>query len=68
MQELRLPVKPATIEGTMKRFLASLILITMPTIAFGKGSRAIATYTHGGMPNVQEQAAVAIDLTTGEEL
>src|SRR5512135_1119236 len=68
MQELRLPVKPATIEGTMKRFLASLILITTPTIAFGKGSRAIATYTHGGMPNVQAQAAVAIDLTTGEEL
>ncbi|HEX9104187.1 MAG TPA: serine hydrolase [Polyangia bacterium] len=52
----------------MKRFLASLILITAPAIASAKGSRAIATYTHGGMPNVQAQAAVAIDLTTGEEL
>jgi D-alanyl-D-alanine endopeptidase (penicillin-binding protein 7) len=68
MQELRLLVKRATIEGTMKRFLASLILITMPTAAFAKGSRPIATYTHGGMPNVQAQAAVAIDLTTGETL
>jgi D-alanyl-D-alanine endopeptidase (penicillin-binding protein 7) len=68
MQELPLGVKPATIEGTMKRSLASLILITLPAIAFAKGSRPIATYTHGGMPNVQAQAAVAIDLTTGEVL
>jgi D-alanyl-D-alanine endopeptidase (penicillin-binding protein 7) len=70
MQELRLTVKPATIEATMKRSLASLMLITfVPALAFGKGhARPIATYTHGGMPNVQAQAAVAIDLTTGEEL
>ncbi|MCA1663968.1 MAG: serine hydrolase, partial [Myxococcales bacterium] len=52
----------------MKRSLASLILIAVPAIAFGKGARPIATYTHGGMPNVQAQAAVAFDLTTGEEL
>jgi len=70
MQELRLPVKRATIKGTMKRAAASLIAITLvPALAFGKGhSRPIATYTHGGLPNVQAQAAVAIDLTTGEEL
>src|SRR5262245_16332590 len=70
MLELRLPVKPASIRRTMKRFLASLITVTLlPTLAFGKGrARAIATYTHNGMPNVQAQAAVAIDLTTGEEL
>src|SRR3954447_10424384 len=67
MQELRLRVKPATID-TMKRFFASLILITVPALASAKGSRPIATYTHGGMPNVQAQAAVAIDLTTGEVL
>jgi D-alanyl-D-alanine endopeptidase (penicillin-binding protein 7) len=68
MQELPLVVKPATIEGTMKRFLASLILLTTPALAFAKGSRPIAVYTHGGLPNIQAQAAVAIDLTTGEEL
>jgi len=70
MQELPLAVKPATIEGTMKRSLASLMLITcIPALALAKGrARPIATYTHNGMPNVQAQAAVAIDLTTGEEL
>ena len=52
----------------MKRFLASFLLLTAPTLAFAKGSRPIATYTHGGLPNIQAQAAVAIDLTTGEEL
>src|SRR4051794_19254011 len=54
----------------MKRFLASLLTLSLaPALAFGKGhARPIATYTHGGMPNVQAQAAVAFDLTTGEEL
>src|SRR5512138_3918184 len=69
MQELPLPVKPATIRRTMKLFLASLIVVTsLPTLAAAKGSRGIATYTKGGLPNIQAQAAVAIDLTTGEEL
>jgi len=69
MQELRLLVKPATIQGTMKRSLASLIAITLlPSLAAAKGARAVPTYTRGGMPNIQAQAAVAIDLTTGEEL
>lgn len=72
MQELRLPVKPATIEGTMKRLLASLIALTLaPGLAsarHGGRSRAIPVYTRAGLPNVQAQAAVAIDLATGEEL
>ena len=72
MQELRLPVKPATIEGTMKRLLACLIALTLaPGLAYarhGGRSRAVPVYTRGGLPNVQAQAAVAIDLTTGEEL
>jgi serine-type D-Ala-D-Ala endopeptidase (penicillin-binding protein 7) len=70
MQELRLTVKPPMIEGTMKRLLASLIAISLaPSLALGKGrARAIPVYTRDGQPNVQAQAAVAIDLTTGEEL
>jgi D-alanyl-D-alanine endopeptidase (penicillin-binding protein 7) len=55
----------------MKRLLAwsAAITLLVPALAAAKGrSRPIATYTHGGMPNVQAQAAVAIDLTTGEEL
>ncbi|HXU73811.1 MAG TPA: serine hydrolase [Polyangia bacterium] len=56
----------------MKRTLACLLAIPvlLPALAFGKGgrSRPIATYTRGGMPNIQAQAAVAIDLSTGEEL
>jgi D-alanyl-D-alanine endopeptidase (penicillin-binding protein 7) len=56
----------------MKRTLACLLAIPVlfPALALGKGgrSRPIATYTRGGMPNIQAQAAVAIDLSTGEEL
>src|SRR6476469_7843967 len=54
----------------MRRFLSSLLVVTMAgAMASAKGRpRPIATYTHGGLPNVQAQAAVAIDLKTGEEL
>jgi D-alanyl-D-alanine endopeptidase (penicillin-binding protein 7) len=53
----------------MQHLVVSLILITLTSPAFAKQrSRAVPTYTRGGMPNVQAQAAVAIDLTTGEEL
>jgi D-alanyl-D-alanine endopeptidase (penicillin-binding protein 7) len=53
----------------MRQQLLALILVTtFAAPAWAKGSRAIPTYTRGGMPNVQAQAAVAIDLTTGEEL
>ncbi len=55
----------------MKLVLASLIAITSlgPSLALAKGhSPAVPVYTRGGLPNVQAQAAVAIDLTTGEEL
>lgn len=53
----------------MKRLLASLIAVTLaPAPAFAKHSRAVPVYTHGGMPNIQAQSAVAFDLTTGEEL
>jgi D-alanyl-D-alanine endopeptidase (penicillin-binding protein 7) len=53
------------------RYLApTLIAVTLaaaPAVAKPRG-RSIATYTRAGMPNVQAQAAVAIDLSTGEEL
>jgi D-alanyl-D-alanine endopeptidase (penicillin-binding protein 7) len=56
----------------MKRLLASMIVLTLvPGLAAAKHggrSRAVPVYTHAGLPNVQAQAAVAIDLTTGEEL
>src|SRR3954468_15639426 len=54
----------------MRYVASSLLLITLAVApaAAKQRSRAIATYTRGGMPNVQAQAAVAIDLSTGEEL
>jgi D-alanyl-D-alanine endopeptidase (penicillin-binding protein 7) len=56
----------------MRLLAPAMMLITLAAgaaPAFAKpGGRAIATYTRGGMPNVQAQAAVAIDLSTGEEL
>lgn len=67
MQQLPLAVKPATIEGTMERLLASLIAITLASPAVAKSVR-VPPLTRAGMPNVQAQAAVAIDLATGEEL
>ena len=51
----------------MERLLASLIAITLPSMALAKTVR-VPPLTRAGMPNVQAQAAVAIDLTTGEEL
>jgi D-alanyl-D-alanine endopeptidase (penicillin-binding protein 7) len=53
----------------MQHLVASLMLITFSASASAKPrARAIPTYTRAGMPNIQAQAAVAIDLTTGEEL
>jgi D-alanyl-D-alanine endopeptidase (penicillin-binding protein 7) len=49
------------------RFFALILVTLCATPAWSKG-RGVATYTRGGMPNVQAQAAVAVDLTTGEEL
>lgn len=69
MRELRFMVKPVNIGFAMKLLFLTLIAVTsLPTLAAAKGARGISTYTRGGMPNIQAQAAVAIDLTTGEEL
>jgi serine-type D-Ala-D-Ala endopeptidase (penicillin-binding protein 7) len=51
----------------MKRFLASVIVIMLGGSALAKTVR-VPPLTRAGMPNVQAQAAVAIDLATGEEL
>ena len=51
------------------RWMALFAMFSLAsTTAWAKGGRGIPVYTHGGMPNVQAQAAVAFDLTTGEEL
>src|SRR5262245_21388556 len=53
----------------MRQLAPALIVLTLAGVAGAKPrSRPIATYTRGGLPNVQAQAAVAIDLSTGEEL
>ncbi len=57
------------ITSTMRALLLSLILITAADAKHTKGrSRPIATYTRGGMPNVQAQSAVVVDLAGNEEL
>jgi D-alanyl-D-alanine endopeptidase (penicillin-binding protein 7) len=66
---LRLAVKTAMIMSTMRVLLLSLIFITSAEAKHTKGrSRPIATYTRGGMPNVQAQSAVVVDLDGNEEL
>src|SRR4051812_518560 len=54
----------------MRLLLASMILLTATAHAkHTRGrSRAIATFTKGGLPNVQAQAAVVVDLEGNEEL
>jgi serine-type D-Ala-D-Ala endopeptidase (penicillin-binding protein 7) len=60
----------------MRWLVASLILLTTPAQAHthraGKHtrgrSRPIATFTKGGLPNVQAQSAVVVDLDGNEEL
>jgi D-alanyl-D-alanine endopeptidase (penicillin-binding protein 7) len=55
---------------TMRWLVASLILLTTQAEAkHARGrSRPIATFTKNGMPNVQAQAAVVVDLDGNEEL
>jgi D-alanyl-D-alanine endopeptidase (penicillin-binding protein 7) len=55
----------------MKRlFSASILVFLVSSNASAKGgrTRAVPVYTRAGLPNVQAQAAVVIDLTAGEEL
>ena len=55
----------------MNQRVACLLLgaLLLPSLATAKArARGVSVYTRGGMPNVQAQAAVAIDMTTGEEL
>jgi D-alanyl-D-alanine endopeptidase (penicillin-binding protein 7) len=54
---------------------AGLLCLGLGRPALAKGrhkpatrERAIPVYTHGGAPNIQAQAAVVVDLTTGEIL
>src|SRR3954468_9937616 len=57
------------IMSTMRALLLSLIFITAAEAKHTKGrSRSIATFTRGGMPNVQAQSAVVVDLSGNEEL
>jgi D-alanyl-D-alanine endopeptidase (penicillin-binding protein 7) len=47
------------------------VLLGAPAVAKGRRrapARGVAVYTKGGDPNIQAQAAVVIDLTTGEVL
>src|SRR5437867_7062730 len=54
---------------TMRFLVLSMILVTPAFAKHTKGrSRPIATYTRGGMPNVQAQSAVVVDLSGNEEL
>jgi D-alanyl-D-alanine endopeptidase (penicillin-binding protein 7) len=77
MQELRLPVKPATIVDTMSRSATCLVVIAFmwsslasarPHQRQARKGRAVPTYTRSGDPNIQAQAAVVMDLTEGQEL
>jgi serine-type D-Ala-D-Ala endopeptidase (penicillin-binding protein 7) len=57
----------------MRAVVPSLLLLTsLAAPALGKHTRArsrpIATYTHSGMPNVQAESAVVVDLDANEEL
>jgi D-alanyl-D-alanine endopeptidase (penicillin-binding protein 7) len=44
---------------------SAVFFLLLPTVAHAKG---IATYTRGGQPNIQAQAAAVIDLGSNEEL
>src|SRR5947209_2896445 len=73
MQELPLPVKPATIVSTMKGLATCLVALSlmMSSAAYARRHQArkgIPTYTRTGDPNIQAQAALVIDLTEGHEL
>jgi D-alanyl-D-alanine endopeptidase (penicillin-binding protein 7) len=53
----------------MRFLFLSLILVTTPAFAKRHGrSRGVATFTKNGMPNVQAQSAVVVDLEGNEEL
>ena len=77
MQELRFEVKPANIVVTMRRLFSSMLILAL--LASGSAeaqkhgrkagrSRGVATYTRGGLPNIQAQAAAVVDLGSNEEL